>query len=34
MLLINMLVMCGYKSPDVISICDCTGYMVNVGKRC
>ncbi len=31
--LINMLVMCGDKPPAVISICDCTGHMVEGGKK-
>ncbi len=33
MSLINMLVMCGDKPPAVISIFDCTGHMVDGGKK-
>ncbi len=31
--LINMLAMCGNKPPAVISICNCTGHMINSGKK-
>ncbi len=31
--LINMLVMCGDKSPAVISIWDCMDHMVDGGKK-
>ncbi len=33
MLLINILVICDDKPPTVISICDCTDYMVDGGKK-
>ncbi len=33
MLPINMLVMFGDKPTTVISICDCTDHMVDVGKN-
>ncbi len=28
-----MLVMCGDKPPAVMSICDCTGHMVDCGRK-